>query len=81
MKTDTEIFLSRDRPLFQVQPIPRAAYLQGDREMVCIDDIGAADSEFDWDSLAGVMRKTATRDTRRPGRYAATQRKASKEPV
>lgn len=81
LKTDTEIFLSRDKPLFQIQPIPRQAYLEGDRDVVVSDALEGEDAAFDWSALSQIMRKVATRDQRRPGRYAATQRKAAKESV
>ena len=79
VKTDTEIFLSRDRPIAQIQPIPRTAYLDGDRTATIVEGLSAEDGEFDWTALDGIMRKTATRDTRRPGRYAANTRKSAKE--
>lgn len=81
VKTDTEIFLSREKPLFQIQPIPREAYTDGDRNMVCVDSLDAPDAPFDWEGIEGVMRKAVDRGMRRPGRYASTQRKASKEQV
>ena len=81
VKTDTEVFLPRDKPLFQIQPLPRQAYLEGDRDMVCADGLAGPEAGFDWDAIEGIMRKTADRDTRRPGRYASTQRKAAKESV
>ncbi|MEM0908683.1 MAG: DUF6065 family protein [Pseudomonadota bacterium] len=79
VKTDTEIFLARDKPLFQIQPIPRAAYLEGDRNISISQGLAGDDADFDWSALSDVMRRTATRDLRRPGRYATHQRKAAKE--
>ena len=45
------------------------------------DLLDSADDAFDWEAVSQIMRKVATRDQRRPGRYAATQRKAAKESV
>jgi len=75
VKTDTEIFLPRDRPLFQMQPILRESYTEGDRELAIASDFDDPDAPFDWDSLRGIMRKASERDQRRPGRYAADRRK------
>lgn len=78
IKTDVEIFLSRDRPLFQIQPIPRAAYTMADRQLSVVslfDDNDAA--AFDWDGVAGTIRRDVDVESHRLGRYAAARRKGA----
>lgn len=75
LSTDREIFISKDRPLFQIQPILRSCYTNADAQGMAIDDFDAGDSAFDWDGVGRTLRKTENRDERRPGSYASSRRK------
>jgi hypothetical protein len=77
VKTDTEILIPRDVPLFQVQPIPREAYAGPAAQRLDLRDLEAED--FDWQALRGTMRMPGLSQPRTgPGTYGAQVRRARK---
>ncbi|MEO1749206.1 MAG: DUF6065 family protein [Pseudomonadota bacterium] len=75
LTTDREIFISKDRPLFQIQPIPRNAYQPAAFEIDQFEQLSTDDQSISWDGVRHTVRKTEFRDARRPGSYAAATRK------
>jgi len=75
LSTGREIFIAKERPLFQIQPIHRSCY-RGVGEQIAIEsgfDEGAI--SFDWDGVMKTVRKNELREQRRPGAYAVGARR------
>lgn len=68
--TGREIFISRDRPLFQIQPLLRSSYASGFGELEILEL-----DELDWDGVQNTVRSVNLRDCHRPGNYATSARK------
>jgi hypothetical protein len=84
--TDQEILIPRNRPLFQVRPVHRSAYLDAMRsfdEFVGMAPRTETDGSMapeDWAGYERTVRKIETPpDEYRPGAYAAARRKRSKQ--
>ncbi|MEO0542662.1 MAG: DUF6065 family protein [Pseudomonadota bacterium] len=75
LTTDREIFISKERPLFQMQPIPRQAYQSSAFEMDLNQQLVAEDQSISWDGVRHTVRKIENKETRRPGSYAVDARK------
>lgn len=81
VKTDTEIHLSKDRPLFQIMPVYRAKGLAFPLEYTTtnIFEAGSSDrQEFDWGAMRKTVRHVDNGDERRPGSYSAKHKKIGK---
>jgi Family of unknown function (DUF6065) len=76
--TDREIVLPATRPLFQLQPLPRAAYLEGRRGAT--RDVSEMSAEH-WQGFRGTIRSAEPgADDHQTGSYgAATRRRAKQE--
>jgi len=70
IETDRDIFFDKAKPLFQVQPLPRIAYI-GERAPP-VEDI---ETMTEWDGLAHTVRIPGAR---KPGTYAAAVRRRAK---
>ena len=84
--TDREIFIPRDKPLFQVRPIRRDCYADSSllhEEFVGLDprtEEGGGMSQQDWDGYRSTIRRTdPTEESRSVGSYAAARRKRAKQ--
>ena len=75
LATDREIYISKDRPLFQMQPLPKSAYADSMHSLESFSDLKAGERSFDWDGVGKTVRKSINRDMRRPGTYAVETRK------
>lgn len=80
-KTDVEIHLSPNRPLFQIQPIHRSCYgdvLQTARTFEVSDE--SAEEPFPWEKLSTTVRHAkGNADEHTVGRYARATRRRTKE--
>lgn len=77
LATDREIFIPKDRPLFQIQPLLRASYAAADQQSLVLAPLDADDPPFDWQGARRALRKVEDRHGRRPGTYASSRRKRS----
>jgi hypothetical protein len=78
LATDREIVLPRTRPLFQVQPLPRASYAGAGRSCR-ITDI-AEMSVANWQGFRGTIRSSDPRDDdHKTGSYGAHTRRRAKQ--
>jgi len=77
LATDREIVLSRTKPLFQVQPVPRAAYVDGRRGITRdMSEMSAAH----WQGFRGTIRSAEPgADDHKTGSYGAATRRRAKE--
>lgn len=73
--TDREIYISKNDPLFQMQPIPQVAYSNEGLSMDVNDNIFEEDNGFNWSGLDKTVRKVSEKKVRRPGSYAVQRRK------
>jgi hypothetical protein len=85
LATDRDIVLSRNKPLFQVQPIPREAYDEDAMSYVEYEGLRpradgmAGMSNADWEGLRRTTRSVqAVRDSHRIGGYGANVRRRDK---
>ena len=73
--TNRELYISKDEPLFQVQPLRRETYTN-DVNQIVIRDATSGDIEgFNWSGLNRTVREVSERGNRRPGSYAVSRRK------
>jgi hypothetical protein len=86
MAIGEQILIPRSRPLFQVRPIPRVAYLDAMRScdefvgMAPRTEAGGSMTAEDWAGYERTVRKIETPpDEYRPGAYAAAKRKRAKQ--
>ena len=77
--TNRPIYFMRDRPLFQLRPIPRDAVAIR-AKTADWHDFQDAMSDEDWQGLAGTLRSADPREEpdRKPGQYAVRARKRAK---
>ncbi|MFN0114793.1 MAG: DUF6065 family protein [Paracoccaceae bacterium] len=74
LRTDTEIFLSKDRPLFQIQPLPKSAMSAAAHSLEVTEGL-SDETGLDWAGVGRTLRKSTERADRWPGRYAVDVRK------
>lgn len=75
--TDREITIRKEFPLFQIQPVLKAAYKSATPDSARIDTVGA--EGFDWDGIKSTLRIPGVSETRKsPGQYAARVRRQDK---
>lgn len=79
LKTDVEIHLSHQRPLFQIVPVFRALDMKRPLEMVEVD-IFDTEGQFDWEELPNTLRHAVKDPSYRPGRYATQVRNTDRRP-
>lgn len=75
LSTDREIYISKDRPLFQMQPIPQIAYSSEAHQLEQYDSLSAHSNTLDWEGVSQTVRNTTNKDARHPGRYSVETRK------
>lgn len=74
-KTDSEIFLSKDRPLFQIRPVLRDSLKIRTNDVVVKNGL----NEVSWSGLKDTIRTVEGSKTRSPGTYAAFARKRKRK--
>ncbi|MBP0483037.1 hypothetical protein [Sagittula salina] len=75
--TDREILIPKEFPLFQVQPLPKAAYRATGPG--CSLTTGTEDDAFDWQAAKSTLRIPGVSEVRKgPGQYAAGRRREAK---
>jgi len=78
-RTHVPVDVNRDWPLFQVQPIPQAAYAEavlGAAEIVA--DLAGLDPR-DWDAYDRTVVRPEGRSPHRPGHYAVASRRRRRQ--
>lgn len=75
LATNREIYISEDKPLFQVQPLPNTLYRDTAKRWAMLDMTQTEGADFDWPGLERTIRRTADHGTTEPGRYAKAARK------
>lgn len=78
VSTDREIYISRNEPLFQVQPVRRETYNQAINNFEIRNAAPQDYADFDWDGLKRTVRDVRERGQRPPGTYAVSARKRAK---
>lgn len=74
-RTDREVVLRREFPLFQMQPLPKAAFQQTGSTEAAIGD-----ADFDWDGVVKTLRIPGVSEARPgPGRYGAEIRRKARK--
>ncbi|WP_341368745.1 DUF6065 family protein [Yoonia sp. BS5-3] len=81
-KSDVPIILDPNRPLFQLQVLPRTAFEAQTRQADIADEeaVGLGLTSAEWDGFTGTVRKADFRENkgRRVGEYAINARKSDK---
>lgn len=75
LATNVEIFISKDKPLFQLQAIPNMAFESMKPDFSTTEALTSDCQSFDWDSAHNTIRDSSTSDARKPGAYATKIRK------
>ncbi len=83
-KTDVPFILDPDRPLFQLQVLPRAAFETEHRQSDVVTGLFGEDgglSPDEWSGFTDTVRKADFRENkgRKVGAYAVKSRKAKKK--
>jgi uncharacterized protein DUF6065 len=77
LATDREIVLPATKPLFQVQPLPRAAYIESRRAIT--RDLSEMSAE-NWQGFRGTIRSAEPgADDHQTGSYGAAARRRAKQ--
>jgi hypothetical protein len=76
-KRDEEFQISRDEPLFMLQPIRRESYAQGAKRYELFNMGGL--SEKDWANLGRTLRRADASDDHQVGSYGAEVRRRAKQ--
>ncbi len=71
-KTDIEIFLSTERPLFQIQPVLRECYTLGCEHFTISEGLS---DDCDWEGIGHTIRRAQDVNSQPVGRYAVEARK------
>lgn len=75
--TDQEIIITKEFPLFQIQPIPKEAYQQSRKNPVQV--FSASDEHFDWEALKETLRiPNVSQERKTAGQYGANIRRINK---
>ena len=77
LATDREIVLLKTKPLIQVQPIPRAAYVGLGKKSNTVDISEMA--KLSWDGVRDTLRSSDPDSDHRVGSYAARTRRRAKQ--
>lgn len=75
LKTDVEIYVPKDRPLFQIQPIYMPAYRTADQNLIVEDLFADETPDVDWAGFGATIRRDVDMEAHRPGRYAVETRR------
>lgn len=73
--THREIFIPAGKPLFQVQPVPRAAYQPGPNRLQVTNGFDGNPETVNWEGVRRTIRKAKPDPDYMPGGYATGRRK------
>lgn len=77
LKTDIEVYIPTNRPLFQIQPVHQSCYHRGQRDIEVLGSRHLQKESEVWSRYSETIRRTDDTEARRPGRYAVAVRKRS----